>query len=162
MRKLLIPLSLLVALSYSALPARADDSEWLTEDQLQKMSVDELKTWASKSESSKSEKSVKKKSRAHMERRLGYHPQLAENSPDVPLRDELHANTPTRPDGAKSSAFPEPTYYDDVAPSEGNGIIDGVKRVVTSPMTGTTFLLRGVGKGVEKFLWFIDERVPWI
>jgi|GEM_PF-4931514 len=168
MRKLLIPLSLLVALSYSFQPARADDPEWLTEEQMQNMSIAELQAWASKTEKSVKTSGIyevkPKKSRIHMERRLGYHPLLAENSPDVPLRDELHptTTTPTRPDGGKSSAFPEPSYYDDVAPRESNGIVDGVKKVVSSPVTVPTHLLKHVGKGVEKVLWFIDERVPWI
>lgn len=165
MRKLLIPASLLIAFSCPLVQANAEDAEWLTEEQMQNMSVTELQAWASKTEKSvKTSKTfaVKpQKSRTHMERRLGYHPRLAENSPE--LREEISADAPASADTAKTSSFPAPNYYDD-HPEESNqgGIVNGVKKVVTSPLTGTTHMLHHTGKAIEKVLYFIDEKVPWI
>ncbi len=163
MHKFLIPVSLVIALSYSLAPVKAGEAEWLTEEQMQKMSIAELQEWANKTDKNvKTSRIFKLKSRAHMERRLGYHPMLAENSPDVQLRDELHPNKDTRPDGAKSSAFPEPHYYDETMRGEDKGIVGGVLKVVGFPLTESMHMLHHVGKGMEKVLYFLDERFPWI
>ncbi len=165
MRKLLIPVSCLVALSFSFAPVRADDSEWLTEDQMQKMSITELQSWANKTDKTiKTSRTFKSKpSKVHMEKRLGFHPMLAENSPDVPLRDELHPNTGVRPDGADSSKYPEPHYYDEKPERDWKGgIVDGMGKVVTSPLTGAGHMLNFTGKALNKVLYFLDEAFPWI
>jgi hypothetical protein len=166
MRKLLIPVSLLVAMSFSFVPVQAeDDAEWLTEDQMQKMSIAQLQEWANKTErsvkDSKTFKAKEKKSKVHMERRLGYHPQLAENSPEVPLRDELRPNTGTRPDGAISSQYPEPRYYDESAPRE-SGLLNNAGRILMSPLTMPLHMLHFTGKAFNKVLYFIDENFAWI
>ncbi|MBX9720936.1 MAG: hypothetical protein K2X81_06050 [Candidatus Obscuribacterales bacterium] len=164
MRNFLIPVSLLITLSFSS-AAKADDAEWLTEDQMQKMSLAELQQWANKTDKSVKKSRIfdlkSKKSHTHMERRLGYHPMLAENSPDIPLRDELKPKADARPDGGKSAAYPEPHYYDETM-KEDKGLVGDVLKVVGSPFTGTAHMLHHVGRGFEKVLYFLDERFPWI
>lgn len=167
MHKFLIPVSLLVATSFSFAPVQAEDeAEWLTEDQMQKMSITQLQEWANKTERSVKDSKIfstkPKKSKVHMERRLGYHPQLAENSPEVPLRDELHPNTGTRPDGAVSSQYPEPRYYDESDLHRDSGLLNNLGRVLMSPFSGSMFMLHHTGKAFNKILYFIDENFAWI